>query len=58
MSPARTVFAALALTAFLACESVLEPEVSVDVSSLAFSHAPAAGFSYAFGEVAGAPTSA
>ena len=37
MSPGRTVLAALALTAFLACESVLEPEVSVDVSSLAFS---------------------
>ncbi len=37
MSPARTVFAALALTAFLACEPVLEPEVSVAVSSLAFS---------------------
>ncbi len=37
MSPARTVFAALALTALLACESVLEPEVSVDVSSTAFS---------------------
>ena len=37
MSPARTVFAALALTALLACEPVLEPEVSVEVSSLAFS---------------------
>ena len=37
MSPARTVFAALALTAFLACSPVLEPEVSVDVSSPAFS---------------------
>ena len=30
MSPARTVFAALALTTFLACGSALEPEVSVD----------------------------
>ena len=38
MSPARTVFVALALTAFLACEPVLEPEVSVAVSSLAFSN--------------------
>ena len=37
MSPARTFFAALAVTAFLACEPVLEPEVSVAVSSLAFS---------------------
>ncbi len=37
MSPARTIFAALALTAFLACESVLQPEVSVGVSSPAFS---------------------
>ena len=56
MSPGRTVFAALALTAFLACEPPLEPEVSVDVSSLAFAHAPAAGFSYAFGEEDGAPS--
>ncbi len=33
----RTIFTALALTALLACEPVLEPEVSVDVSSPAFS---------------------
>ena len=32
----RTVFAAIALTTLLACEPVLEPEVSVDVSSPAF----------------------
>ena len=58
MSPARTVFAALALTTFLGCESALEPEVSVDASSPALAHAPAAGFSYAFGEVGspGAPS--
>ena len=56
MSPARKVLAAVALTAFLACEPILEPEVSVDASSLAFAHAPAAGFSYAFGEEAGAPS--
>ena len=31
MSPVRTALAALALTALLACESVLEPEVSIDV---------------------------
>ncbi len=37
MSTRRTVFAALALTALLACESVLEPEVSVGVLSTAFS---------------------
>ena len=30
MGPARTAFAALALTAVLACEPVLEPKVSVD----------------------------
>ena len=40
MSRARTVFAALALTALLACEPVLEPEVSVDVSSPAFAKGP------------------
>ena len=35
MSSGRTIFAALALTALFACEPVLEPEVSVDVSSSA-----------------------
>ena len=33
MRPARTVFAALTLTALLACEPVLEPEMSVAASS-------------------------
>ena len=40
MSPRSTVFAALALTALLACEAVLEPEVSVDVSSAALAKGP------------------
>jgi len=44
MSPARTVFAAaIALTASLACEPVLGPEVSVEeVSSITFASAQGA----------------
>ncbi len=37
MSPARTVLAAIALTALFACESLLEPEVGADASSLGVS---------------------
>ena len=33
MSPARTVFTAIALAALLACEPPLEPEVTEDASS-------------------------
>ena len=40
MSPVRAVLATLAVTALLACEPVLEPEVSVDVSSAAFARGP------------------
>ena len=36
MSPRRTVLAVFTLTGLLACEPVLEPEVNVDASSLAF----------------------
>ena len=32
MSPARTVFTAIALTALLACEAPLEPEVTANAS--------------------------
>ena len=40
MHPARTLLASLALAGLLACEPVLEPEVSEDVSSSAFAKGP------------------